>query len=89
MLSVGVDTHLKTHTIEVQNDRRQSVWRGTANNNREGLDRLQTKLKQLERASGPFSIQAASHMYSRHVATGRVGVHRYAMSVGPLAHRNR
>ena len=51
MLSVGVDTHLKTHTIEVQNDRKECVWRGTVNNSREGLDRLGTKLKQLEHAN--------------------------------------
>ena len=39
MLSVGVDTHLKTHTIEVQNDRRQSAWKGTVNSSREGFGR--------------------------------------------------
>ena len=51
MLSVGVDTHLKTHTIEVQNDRKECVWRGTVNNSREGPDRLPAKLKQLEHAN--------------------------------------
>jgi transposase len=51
MLSVGADTHLKTHTIEVQNDSRKVVWRGTISNSREGLDRLLAKLKQLEQAN--------------------------------------
>ncbi len=51
MLAVGADTHLRTHTIEVQNDRRQVVWRGTVSNSREGLERLLAKLKQLEHAN--------------------------------------
>lgn len=48
MLSMGADTHLKSNTIEVQEDSRKCLWRGTVQNTREDFERLLMKLVQLQ-----------------------------------------
>jgi type III restriction enzyme len=38
MLSCGIDTHLKMHQVEIQNQDEKVMWRGQVSNNREGFD---------------------------------------------------
>ena len=52
MLSVGLDTHLKMHQVEVQNERRKVMWRGRVTNDRKGFNELLGKLKKIERSNG-------------------------------------
>jgi len=51
MISCGVDTHLKMHQVEVQNDGRKVLWRGQIGNNRNGFNELLDKLRTIERSN--------------------------------------
>lgn len=51
MISVGVDTHLKTHQVEMQNNEGKVMWRGQINNDRKGFGELLEKLKTVERSN--------------------------------------
>ena len=51
MISCGIDTHLKMHQVEIQNDRRKILWRGQICNNRKGFNELLEKLRAIERSN--------------------------------------
>lgn len=51
MISVGVDTHLKKHQVEMQNNEGKVMWRGQINNDRKGFGELLEKLKTVERSN--------------------------------------
>ena len=51
MLSCGIDTHLKMHQVEVQNERRKVLWRGQIGNNRTEFNELLEKLRTIERSN--------------------------------------
>jgi hypothetical protein len=51
MLSCGVDTHLKIHQEEVQNERRKVMWKGQIGNNRAEFNGLLQKLRTIERSN--------------------------------------
>ena len=51
MLSVGIDTHLEMHVVEVQDDKENVMWKGRAGNNRKGFDELLWKLKTIEESN--------------------------------------
>lgn len=48
MLWVGIDTHLRRHSIEVLNGSENVMWRGQINNDKEGFNKLLEKLKLIE-----------------------------------------
>ena len=51
MLWVGIDTHLRMHWIEVQNDPGKVMWKGRTANTREGFTSLVEKMRQIERSN--------------------------------------
>ena len=51
MLWVGVDTHLRMHRIEVQNDLGDRMWRGQISNDRKGFQDLLEKLRIIRKSN--------------------------------------
>lgn len=51
MLWVGIDTHLRMHWVEVQNDAGQVMWKGRIGNTRDGFTTLVEKMKQVEKSN--------------------------------------
>jgi transposase len=51
MISCGIDTHLKIHQVEVQNERRKVMWKGQIGNNRKCFYELLEKLRTIERSN--------------------------------------
>ncbi len=51
MLSVGIDTHLEMHVVEVQDEKENVMWKGRIGNNRKGFDDLLDKLKTVEESN--------------------------------------
>lgn len=49
MLWTGIDTHLKMHRIEVQNETGSAMWRGQISNDRKGFEKLLEKLRLIEK----------------------------------------
>ena len=53
MLWVGIDTHLRRHSVEVLNGSENVMWRGQINNDKEGFNKLLEKLKLIEDSNNP------------------------------------
>ncbi|MCL4316653.1 MAG: transposase [Candidatus Thermoplasmatota archaeon] len=51
MLSVGIDTHLEMHQVEVLNEEEKVMRRGQTGNNRKGFEELLEKLSTIERSN--------------------------------------
>ena len=51
MLSVGIDTHLEMHQVEVLNEEEKVMWRGQIGNNRKGFEELLEKLSTIEKSN--------------------------------------
>lgn len=51
MLWVGIDTHLRMHRIEIQNDRGDAMWRGQINNDRPGFVKLLERLRLIQESN--------------------------------------
>ena len=51
MLWAGIDTHLKMHAIEIQNDRGSGMWKGRIGNDRPGFEGLLAKLQLIEKSN--------------------------------------
>ena len=50
MIAIGIDTHLKMHEIEAQDDDRRVLWRGKIENNRKGFETLREKIEVLTKS---------------------------------------
>lgn len=48
MLWIGIDTHLKTHEVEIQNENGKRMWAGRINNDRDGFESLLKKIATVE-----------------------------------------
>ncbi len=48
MLWIGIDTHLKTHEVEIQNENGKRMWKGRINNDRDGFESLLKKIRTVE-----------------------------------------
>ncbi len=51
ILSVGIDTHEKTHLAEVQDSNERVLWSGKVTNNRSGLESLVERIHVLEKSN--------------------------------------
>ncbi len=57
MMYAGIDTHLKVHSIEIQNSTGKAMWRGNIKNDMEGFNFLKDKLRAVE-SSNNDTIEA-------------------------------
>ena len=56
MLCAGIDTHLRIHRIEIQNDLGSAMWKGQIRNERKGFEGLLEKFRTIENSnSQPIS----------------------------------
>ena len=56
MLSAGIDTHLRIHRVEIQNDLGSAMWKGRIRNERKGFEGLLEKFRTIENSnSQPIS----------------------------------
>ena len=51
MMWMGIDTHLKTHEVEIQNNEGKKMWSGRINNDRKGFEYLLEKMRTVENAN--------------------------------------
>ncbi len=51
MLWIGIDTHLKTHEVEIQNENGKRMWKGRINNERDGFESLLKKIATVEKSN--------------------------------------
>lgn len=51
MLWIGIDTHLKTHEVEIQNEQGKRMWKGRINNDRDGFESLLKKITTVENSN--------------------------------------
>lgn len=52
MLWVGIDTSLKTHKVEIQNEIGKKTWKGRIGNDRNGFEALLEKIRTEENSNG-------------------------------------
>lgn len=48
MIAIGIDTHLKMHEIEAQDNNRRVLWRGKIGNERKGFEMIREKIETLK-----------------------------------------
>ena len=48
MLWVGIDTHLRMHEVEIQNENGKRMWHGRVENSRQGFSELHEKIRTIE-----------------------------------------
>lgn len=51
MLWIGIDTHLKMHEVEIQNENGKKMWHGRVENSREGFSELHEKIRTIEESN--------------------------------------
>ena len=51
MLCAGIDTHLRIHRIEIQNDIGSAMWKGQIRNDRKGFEGLLEKFRTIEKSN--------------------------------------
>lgn len=51
MMWMGIDTHLKTHEVEIQNNEGKNMWSGRIDNDRKGFEYLLEKMRTVENAN--------------------------------------
>lgn len=51
MLWMGIDTHLKTHEVEIQNENGKRMWAGRIDNDRSGFESLLKKVATVENSN--------------------------------------
>jgi len=56
MLSIGIDSALREHQVEIQNDRGEPLWRKKVKNDRSGLDELFKNIDDTKRKTGDSEI---------------------------------
>lgn len=72
MIWIGIDTHLKMHEVEIQNEYGKRMWTGRIGNDRKGFESLLEKIRIVERSnsdavSGIFMKPTGNyHMPVRH-----------------------
>ncbi len=78
MLWAGIDTHLKMHRIEVQNDRGDAMLRGRVDNDRPGFGKLLDKLRLIEKSNN----QQIGAVFMNPTGNYHVPVRAYLQSAG-------
>ena len=48
MLRIGIDTHLRMHEVEIQNENGKKMWHRRVENSREGFSKLHEKIRTVE-----------------------------------------
>ena len=51
MLWIGIDTHLKMHEVEIQNENGKKMWHGRVENSRKGFSELHEKIRTIEESN--------------------------------------
>ena len=51
MLWIGIDTHLRMHEVEIQNENGKKMWHGRVENSREGFLELHEKIRTIEESN--------------------------------------
>ena len=51
MLWIGIDTHLRMHEVEIQNENGKKMWQGGVENSREGFSELHEKIRTIEESN--------------------------------------
>ena len=51
MLWIGIDTHLRMHEVEIQNENGKKMWHGRVENSREGFSELHEKIRTIEESN--------------------------------------
>ena len=51
MLWIGIDTHLRMHEVEIQNEKGKKMWHGRVENSTEGFSELHEKIRAIEESN--------------------------------------
>ena len=51
MLWIGIDTHLRMHEVEIQNENGKKMWHARVENSREGFSELHEKIRTIEESN--------------------------------------
>ena len=91
MLRVGIDTHLRMHEVEIQNENGKKMWDERVENSQEGFSELYEKIRMVEEIDsggigGIFMNPTDNyHMPVKYFLESN-GYHVYAVDAGKTEH---
>ena len=55
---IGIDTHLRMHEVEIQNENGKKMWHGRVEYSRKGFSELHEKIRKIEESNSDRSAGA-------------------------------